>query len=105
MISWHPGKRVERKLMYVEINAVKKELGGVTLKVTDIDALTLCDWDTELASIDAVHEFFFDLDQSGPRAYIYKIIKSKGEGNTLQEMLNSLVGKTLFLNNSFRSDK
>lgn len=91
--------------MYVEINEVifNKSANEVTIKATDLDSITLADWDTDLASINASREFWFDLENTGNRSYLYKIIMSKGDktASSLSDKLKSLTGKMVFINGNF----
>ena len=92
--------------MYVDINSVEynHDNNTVTIEATNLDTLLLNDWDQDISEQKASVKFLFDLTQSGPRIYLYKMIKSlcrDSKAKSLVEMLKELPNKTTSISNNF----
>lgn len=91
--------------MYVEITKVIYDAADheITLEAMDLDSILLNDWDQDIVSMNAEKTFIFDLEKNGARVYLYKIAKSNGkkDAKNMLELVQSLVGKSLPISESF----
>jgi hypothetical protein len=90
--------------MYCDINNVtynsKKNLA--IIEGIDLDTVLLNSWSQEFSE-QADIVFSFDLSKSGPRIYLYKLLKSvvKEDCKSMEEMLMALTGKITNISANF----